>query len=95
MSLALHSSIIDQIIGVGDDSRNGCENMIINFIKLSRLSGWDKQLRGLLLFSSENYTVFSEDTDNGSILVDVFNSIFDLLKSTVGVESGCSLIVFR
>ena len=67
--------------------------MIVNFIKFARLSGWHEELRGLLLFSSQYDTVFSEDSDDRSILIDVLNGVLDLQQSSVWVKSGGSSIV--
>ena len=38
-------------------------------------------------------TFFGENSDDRSILVDVFNGIFNLEQSAIRVESGRSLIV--
>ena len=38
-------------------------------------------------------TILGEDANNGSILVDVFNGVFNLKKSSIGVETGGLLVV--
>ena len=68
--------------------------MIINLVKLSRLSSWDEELAGLFLLGAKYDTILGKDTNNGTILVDVLNSILNLEETTIRVKSCGSAIVF-
>ena len=104
MTLGVDSSIIDKVVGISNNSRDGSQNMIINFVEFAGLFHWHKKFGDFLLLSSQNdtytahkiskiLTIFSENADDRSILVNVFNSILDLLQSTIWIEGGSALIV--
>lgn len=78
ISLTMDSGIIDKVVCISYDAGNSAENMIINLVKFSRLLCWNEKLRCLLLFGSKNNTIFGEDTDDGTILVDMFDGILNL-----------------
>ena len=78
MSLRVHSGVVDQVVGVGNHSGDSAENMVVDFVKLAGLSGGHEELAGLLLLGAEDNAVLGEDTDNGTILIDVLDGILNL-----------------
>jgi hypothetical protein len=94
MSLALEPSIVNQVVGIRNHSGDCSENMVIDLVQLSRFTSWNKELGDFFLFSSEDYTVLSQNTNDRTILVDVLNGVLNLEESSIWVKSGGSLIVF-
>lgn len=64
VSLGLKTSVVNQVVGVGDHTGHSSQNMVVDLIELSGLSGGDKQLGDFLLLSAEDHTVFGEDSDD-------------------------------
>jgi hypothetical protein len=61
MSLALETTIINEEVGISNNTRNWAKNMFIHLVELSWLSSGDEKLRVFLLLSSQdNAYIFNE-----------------------------------
>lgn len=78
ISLAMDSSIINEVVGVSYNAGNSAENMLVNLVKFSRLLCWHEKLGCFLLLGSKNNAIFGEDTDDGAILVDMLDGVLNL-----------------
>jgi hypothetical protein len=93
ISLTMDSSIIYEVVCISYNAGNSAENMLINLVKFSRFLCWHEKLGSLLLLGSKDNAIFGEDTDNGTILVDMLDGVFNLEQTTVWVEGSSSFIV--
>ena len=78
MSLGVKSGIVDQVVSVGNDTGDGTEDMIVDLVELSGFSGGDEELAGLFLLGAEDNTILSQDSNDGTILIDMLNGVFNL-----------------
>ena len=67
--------------------------MVINLVKFSGLYGWDEELAGLLLLSTEDNSIFGKDSNDGSILIDMLDGILHLEETAIWIKGGGSTIV--
>jgi len=56
VSLGVETAVVDQEVGIGDDTGHRHLNMVVQFVKLSTLAGGHEQGRELFFLGGQNNT---------------------------------------
>ncbi len=92
--LGVLSGLLEEDVGIGSETGNGTDDMVVNDVDLLALLGGGQQLAGDLLLHADDDAVLREQGNTGGCVVDSLHSVLNLIETALGRECcGLSIVL--